>query len=64
MLHLLIAIISDIYAVVEANSENGLYRDLSDLIIENSFLVPDSKIHEHDHQGDYLYIGKLEKSEA
>lgn len=42
MLNLLIAIISDTYARVEGTSQNELYKNLADLIIENEYLVPNA----------------------
>jgi len=63
MLNLLIAIISDTYARVEGTSQNDLYKNLADLIIENEYLVPGSLIQEHDSQGSYLYIAKVEQNE-
>jgi hypothetical protein len=48
MLNLLIAIISDTYARVEGSSQNQLYKNLADLIIENEYLVPSSLLQEHD----------------
>ena len=40
MLNLLIAVISDTYARVEGTSQNELYKNLADLIMENEYLVP------------------------
>ena len=39
MLNLLIAVVSDTYARVESSSSCEMYKNLADLIIENSFLV-------------------------
>lgn len=49
MLNLLIAVISDTYARVEDTSQNELYKNLSDLIIENEYLVPKAYFAEHDN---------------
>lgn len=56
MLNLLIAVISDTYARVEATSMNELYKTLADLICENEFLVSNSSLKSQDDEGDYLYI--------
>lgn len=42
MLNLIIAVISDTYARVEGTSQNELYKNFSDLIVENEYLVPAS----------------------
>lgn len=64
MLNLLIAVISDTYARVNESSQNELYRNFADLIVENEFLIPASQIEEHDNKGSYLYIAKVDQSEA
>ena len=64
MLNLLIAVISDTYARVNESSQNELYRNFADLIVENEFLIPASLIEEHDKKGTYLYIAKVDQSEV
>jgi hypothetical protein len=44
MLNLLIAVISDTYARVEATSLMEVYKTMADLITENEFLVPNSTL--------------------
>mmetsp|Transcript_35538 Transcript_35538/g.34561 ORF Transcript_35538/g.34561 Transcript_35538/m.34561 type:complete len:291 (+) Transcript_35538:1040-1912(+) len=62
MLNLLIAVISDVYAEVEERSENELYKNLSDLIVENEYQIKGKDIRKHDDQGDYLYIAKSDQT--
>lgn len=63
MLNLLIAVVSDTYARVESSSSNEMYKNLADLIVENSFLVPAKDLEDHDKDGDYLYIAKLDNTQ-
>lgn len=62
MLNLLVAVISDTYARVEATSMNELYKTLADLICENEFLVPNGSLKEQDDLGDYLYIACVDSN--
>ena len=64
MLNLIIAVISDTYARVEGTSQNELYKNFSDLIMENEYLVPAKQIAEHDNAGSYLYIAKLDENDG
>ena len=41
MLNLLIAIISETFAVVKENSENASYQEMASMIAENAYLIPD-----------------------
>ena len=41
MMNLLIAIISDSFALVTSSSEQASYREMADIIYENSILIPD-----------------------
>lgn len=63
MLNLLIAVISDTYARLEETSQNELYKNFADLIMENEYLVPSSQFQEHDDKGSYLYIAKIDSNE-
>jgi hypothetical protein len=63
MLNLLIAVVSDTYARVESSSQDEMYKNLSDLIIENSFLVPSKDLSHHDKSGDYLYVAKQDDTQ-
>lgn len=42
MLNLLIAIISETFAVVKENAENASYQEMASMIGENNYLIPDS----------------------
>lgn len=59
MLNLLIAVISDTYARVEATSESAMYKNYADLMAENEYLVPNGYLEGHDNQGDYMYVAIL-----
>ena len=56
MLNLLIAVISDTYARVEASALNTMYKTMADLMVEQEYLVMKSSLATHDNSGDYLYI--------
>jgi hypothetical protein len=60
MLNLLIAVISDVYALIDETSECEVYKNLSDLIVENEYLIKGGDIQDHDSAGDYLYIASVD----
>jgi hypothetical protein len=43
MMNLLIAIISESFAVVTASAEQASYREMADIIAENTYLIPDDR---------------------
>lgn len=64
MLNILVAVISDSYARVEATSINEMYKNFADLIAENEYLVKDKLLVDHDAMGDYLYIAKIDQADG
>ena len=64
MLNLLVAVISDTYARVDAESVSMMYKTMADLSVENEYLVPYSALETHDRQGDYLYIAILDSTDS
>jgi hypothetical protein len=43
MMNLLIAIISESFAVVTSSSEQAAYREMADIISENTYLIPEKE---------------------
>lgn len=64
MLNILIAVISDSYAKVEATSIEEMYKNFADLICENEYLCRSKFLQAHDQMGDYLYVAKVDKTEG
>jgi hypothetical protein len=60
MLNLLIAVISDVYALIDETSECGLYKNIAELIVENEYLIKGGDLEAHDKSGDYLYIASVD----
>ena len=56
MLNLLIAIISESFAKINAVSTQASYQEKTGLIAENSFLIPDSVRNEFGLQNKYLLL--------
>ena len=61
MLNLLIAIISETFATVQANAENAGYQEKAKMIFDNSFMVPNSSREKHCDANSYLLF--VEKKE-
>jgi hypothetical protein len=62
MLNLLVAVISDTYARVDAESVSQMYKTMADLSVENEYLVPHSSLETHDKKGDYLYVAIVDST--
>ncbi len=56
MLNLLIAIISDSFTRITSVSEEAGYREMADLIAENTYLIPDSEKNQFCPNNKYLII--------
>mmetsp|Transcript_36013 Transcript_36013/g.35000 ORF Transcript_36013/g.35000 Transcript_36013/m.35000 type:complete len:116 (-) Transcript_36013:94-441(-) len=58
MFNLLIAIISETFAKVTANSDAYTFRVKAGIIAENSYLIPESKREEHCSKDKYLLFAR------
>ena len=56
MLNLLIAIISETFANVNANSEPNSYKEMASLISENGYMIPEDVRRSYAKQNNYLYV--------
>ncbi len=56
MLNLLIAIISETFAVVKENAENASYQEMASMIGENNYLIPDSIKRNYANKHQYLMV--------
>lgn len=56
MLNLLIALISDTFASINANHVSANYQERARLISENTYLIPSSKLKKLEDQKDSRYI--------
>ena len=56
MLNLLIAIISESFANVNNNSKNAMYQEMSAIIAENNYLVPDRAKEDYAKKNIFLMV--------
>lgn len=56
MLNLLIAIISETFATVKENSENASYQEMSSMIAENAYLIPEHRKEAYAVDNRYILV--------
>jgi len=56
MLNLLISIVSETFANVNAKANPNSYKEMASLIAENSYLIPNDVAHDYAVENMYLYV--------
>ena len=65
MLNLLIAIISESFTVVKENAENASYQEMSAMISENGYLIPERLKKNYAQTNSYImFVNDLESDMA
>lgn len=63
MMNLLIAIISEAFANITAVSEQASYREMADIIYENTYLIPEDRKIDYAPENRYLIVATDKQQE-